>query len=103
MAVELFWTPQAEDDLLEIYTLVALENPAAADRLIEKLESGLALLSHHPRLCQRRPEIRPSVRVLTEWPYLVLYETHPDTNEGPVSSVEIVRIIDGRRDLSHLF
>jgi toxin ParE1/3/4 len=103
MAVELLWTPRAEDDLLEIYTFVALENPAAADRLLEKLESGVDLLPHHPRLCQRRPEIRPSLRALTEWPYLVLYEIHPDSDEGPVTSVEIVRIVDGRRDLSNLF
>jgi toxin ParE1/3/4 len=103
MAAELLWTPRAEDDLLEIYTFIALENPAAADRLLGKLQAGIGLLTHHPRLCQRRPEIRPSARILTEWPYLVLYEIHPDTEEGAVSSVEIVRILDGRRDLSDLF
>jgi len=35
--------------------------------------------------------------------YLVLYETHPDTDEGPLDAVEIVRVIDGRRDLPTLF
>jgi toxin ParE1/3/4 len=103
MAVELLWTPRAEADLLEIYTFVAMDNPAAADRLLEKLESRVDLLSHHPRLCQRRPEIRLSLRALTEWPYLILYEIHPDIDEGPVTSVEIVRIVDGRRDLCSLF
>jgi hypothetical protein len=36
-------------------------------------------------------------------PYLVLYATRPDTDEGPVDAVEIVRVVDGRRDLTILF
>jgi toxin ParE1/3/4 len=51
----------------------------------------------------RRPEIRPSVRILVEKPYLILYETRPDTNEGSVNEVEIVRVLDGRRNLTRLF
>jgi toxin ParE1/3/4 len=34
---------------------------------------------------------------------LLLYETHPDTDEGPIEAVEIVSIVDGRRDLTELF
>jgi len=41
--------------------------------------------------------------MLVEGPYLVLYETHPDTDEGLVDEVEIVRVVDGRRDLTGLF
>jgi toxin ParE1/3/4 len=43
------------------------------------------------------------MRIFVEHPYLILYETHPDTDEGPVSAVEIVRIVDGRRNLKDLF
>jgi toxin ParE1/3/4 len=43
------------------------------------------------------------MRMLVEGPYLILFETHPDTNEGPVDRVEIVRVVDGRRDLTDLF
>jgi toxin ParE1/3/4 len=35
--------------------------------------------------------------------YLVLYETHPDADDGPVEMIEIVRVIDGRRDLTGPF
>jgi toxin ParE1/3/4 len=41
--------------------------------------------------------------MLVERPYLILFETHPDSDEGPVDEVEIVRIVDGRRDLTSLF
>jgi len=40
--------------------------------------------------------------VLFEGPYLILYETRPDTDDGPVDEVEIVRVVDGRRDLQNL-
>jgi len=51
----------------------------------------------------RRPEIRPTVRMLVEGPYLILFETHPDTDEGEVDQVEIIRVVDGRRDITNLF
>jgi toxin ParE1/3/4 len=41
--------------------------------------------------------------MLVEGPYLILYEAHPDTDEGLIDEVEIVRVVDGRRDLTSLF
>jgi toxin ParE1/3/4 len=41
--------------------------------------------------------------MLVEPPYVILYELIPDTDEGAVSRVEIVRVVDGRRDLLSLF
>lgn len=41
--------------------------------------------------------------MLIEKPYLMLYETHPDDDEGPVDVVPIVRVVDGRRDLTSSF
>jgi plasmid stabilization system protein ParE len=56
-----------------------------------------------PRLGPRRSDIAGGARLLIEGHFLVLYETHPDTDEGPVEAVEIVSIVDGRRDLNELF
>jgi toxin ParE1/3/4 len=41
--------------------------------------------------------------MLVETPYLLLYRTDPDTDEGPIGVVEIIRVIDGRRDLHGIF
>jgi len=102
--MQLLWSPQARGDLLDIYVAIGLENPDAAERLYTAIEAKAALLIAHPRLGVRRPEIQPSARILIEGSYLILYETHPDTPEdGPVDAVEVVRIVDGRRDLTHLF
>ena len=103
MAIELKWTPRAEEDLIEIYSFIALDSLAAADRVLARLEASVEILARNPRIFARRPDIRPSTRVLIEGPYLVLYETHPDTDQGQIRSVEIVRVVDGRRNLKNLF
>jgi len=100
MKAAVLWTPQARADLLDIYLTIGLDNPSAAERFYTTIEAHAALLSRQPRLGPRRPEIRPSTRLLVERPYLILYETHPDTDDGPLEEVEIVRVVDGRRDLT---
>jgi toxin ParE1/3/4 len=101
--VDLVWTPQAREDLIEIYTYIGLDNPSAAERVFDAVEAKAELLVRYPRLGVRRPDIRPSVRMLVEGPYLILYETRPDTDDGSIGEVEIVRIMDGRRNLKNLF
>ncbi|WP_313906146.1 hypothetical protein [Rhizobium leguminosarum] len=61
------------------------------------------MLVDHPRLGERHPEIFRTARMLVEALHVILYETHPDTDEGEVQAVEIVRVVDGRRDLAALF
>jgi len=51
----------------------------------------------------RRPEIRPGVRIIIERPYLIIYEVRPDTDDHPVKTVEIIGVVDGRRDLTRLY
>ena len=99
MPVDLLWTPRAEEDLVEIHAFIPLDSPDAADRIVDKLTAAAEMLRHHPRLCQRRPEIRSYLRMMTEWPYVLLYEAIPDEDGVPVLFVEIVRVLDGRRDL----
>ena len=103
MAPKLCWTNQAREDLLDIYVLIGLEQPAAAERYFDQIEAKTALLVSQPRIGARRADIQDSVRMLVEFPYLILCRTEPDTDEGPIAEVEIVRIVDGRRELSHLF
>jgi toxin ParE1/3/4 len=103
MTIELSWHPQARKDLLEIYVTIGLDNPEAAERLYTAIEAKADMLVQFPRRGPRRANIRPAARMLVEGPYLILYETHPDTDEGLVNAVEIVRVVDGRRDLTSLF
>ncbi|WP_435053584.1 type II toxin-antitoxin system RelE/ParE family toxin [Mesorhizobium australicum] len=81
---------------------VCSENIRAADRYYDRLEARAMQLADQPRMGVSRPDIRRSARMLVEAPFVMLYETIPDTDDGPVEWVEIVRVVDGRRDLNRL-
>lgn len=102
MPVDLRWTPQARQDLIEIYTYIGYDNPSAAERVFDAVQAKAESLAESPRLGVRRREIRSSARMLIEGSYLILYETHPDSAEGSIDEVEIIRIVDGRRNLKNL-
>jgi len=99
---KLIWLPQAREDLLDIYTLIGLDQPASAERYFDSIEAKAERLVIRPRLGRRRSDIWPGIRMLVEAPYLIFYRTDLDTDEGPVTTVEIIRIVDGRRKLPQL-
>ncbi len=67
------------------------------------ISEKIDLLRDHPRLGPRRSDIAAGARLLIERHFLILYETHPNTDQGQVDAVEIVSVVDGRRDLTELF
>ena len=89
-------SPRAGADLDDIWLHIALDNPGAADRLIDRIVRRIQDLEDHPRLGPARPEISPEARMLIVGDYLVLYKV-----EG--SDVIIVRVVHGARDLAALF
>ncbi len=96
-------SPAAERDLEDIWITIAADGPSGATRTLQAIAAKIEHLADHPRMGPRRSDIRPAARMMVAGPYLVLYQTHPDTDEGPVDAVEIVRVVDGRRDLAILF
>lgn len=89
-------TGHASADLDDIWLHVALDNPAAADRLIDRIVARCQDLADHPRLGPSRPEIAPEARILVVGDYLALYRIMGD-------SAEIVRVVHGARALKALF
>jgi toxin ParE1/3/4 len=96
-------TAQAERDLEDIWLAIAANNPRAATRIVRTIGRKIGLLADFPRLGTRRPDIRPEMRMMVRRPYLVLYSIHPDMDDKAVDVIEIVRVVDGRRDLPRLF
>jgi toxin ParE1/3/4 len=96
-------SPAAERDLEHIWLTIAADNASTATRILRAIGAKIDRLADHPRLGPRRTDIRQAARMLVEGPYIILFETHPDTDEGPVDEVEIIRVVDGRRDLTRLF
>jgi toxin ParE1/3/4 len=95
MAARLISHPQARQDLLEIYLIIALDNPSAAERIYDAIDAKAEILAKHPRPGPRRTYIQRAMRMLVAYPYPILYETHPNTDQGPIDEVEIVRVVDG--------
>lgn len=93
---QVFFTRAAREDLIAIWTHIAADNPAAADRVLDRLEEAASHLADNPQMGPARDDIRPGLRYLVSSSYLLLYRIADD-------GIEIVRAVHGRRDLYGLF
>lgn len=89
---------QAREDFKRIWRYIALDDEAAADRLLLAIEARIERLSDFPNLGSPRDEIRPGARTLVHGAYLVLYEYNAAADQ-----VEVVAVLEGMRDLDRLF
>jgi toxin ParE1/3/4 len=89
---------QVDEQLARIWQDIAAENQPAADRVLLRIDTRVRHLAEFPLMGPLRQDIRSQSRLLIEPPYLVLYEFH-----AAEELVEIVAVIDGRRDLTGLF
>jgi toxin ParE1/3/4 len=90
------FTRAAREDLIDIWTHVAMDDPVAADRVLDRLDEAASNLIQHPEMGPARDDIRPGLRYLVSGSYLILYRILGD-------DIEIVRAVHGRRDLYGLF
>jgi len=89
-------TAQAEQDLIDLWLYIAQDNPDAADRMLDELESKFQLLAEQPYLGPARPEIAQEMRLFPVGSYLILYRE-------VTGGVEIVRVVHGARKWMDLF
>jgi len=85
-------TRRARADLLDIWLEIASKNPAAADRLYDRLEARVKVLGEYPEIGTARSDIAAEARMLVEGSYLVLYRIRAD-------DVQIVRVLHGARNI----
>ena len=88
--MRLIWSPEARDDLIEIFRYVAADNPRAARRLHETIKQGAAVLRDNPYA--GRPGRVPGTRewVISGTAYLVPYQIREDR-------VELLRVYHAAR------
>ncbi|MGC6031591.1 type II toxin-antitoxin system RelE/ParE family toxin [Enterobacter kobei] len=86
----IFWLPSARDDLRQIVTYIARENPPAARRLKIRLEASVLPIAEHPYLYSPSDRI-PGLREIVAHPnYIVLYRV-------AASRIEVVNVVHARR------
>lgn len=95
---ELFVSRRADADLREIWRYIASDNPAAADRVLLRIDAKLQILRRFPQIGALRNDIRRGMRMLVEGNYLLLYEYDTRKDE-----VDLIAVVEGRRELSGLF
>ena len=75
MAHKIIWSLQARDDLREIVTFIAADNPAIAESFGFQLISKVDVLSSHPQLGRVVPEERDeNIREIIFRPYRIIYQ-----------------------------
>jgi toxin ParE1/3/4 len=90
------WKEQAEEDLIDIWTYVAQDNPQAADALLDEIDTKAHTLASSPYLGAARPDVAPELRHALVGRHLILYRIITD-------GVEVVRVVHGARNLFDLF
>jgi toxin ParE1/3/4 len=89
-------TPQAALDLDDIYDYVSRSSPAAAARLVDRLERRCELLADFPEMGSRLNVRPPGLRSFTVGRYLIVYRP---TGGG----IQVLRFLHGSRDLGTIF
>lgn len=84
-------TPRSQADLKAIWSAIASDNEAAADRLLSRFFDRFDLAAHHPFSGVARNDVAQGARILIEGRYIAIYET---TDYG----ILVVAIVHGMRD-----
>jgi toxin ParE1/3/4 len=92
------WSPTAQDDLRDIHDYIGIQNhgPAAAARLIRRIEERCQLCAANPGMGQSRPDLAPDVRVSCVGNFLIFFVPHDN-------GIAVVRVIHGARDYASFF
>jgi toxin ParE1/3/4 len=96
MTAKLLRSPAAAADLVEIWDYIADDNPAAATRMLERIERTARKLLRNAKAGRERAELSPGLRSVVCRPYVVFYRLVG-------ASVEIVRVLHGARDIDNIF
>lgn len=89
-------TRQAEQDLLDAWSHIAGENPAAADKLVDALYASAQQLATAPLMGRERPELGQGLRFWpTGTPYLIFY--CPEA-----AGITVIRVLHHSRDVASL-
>lgn len=88
--------PAAELDLFFIWERISLENPDAADRVLDQLEEKFNLMATQPLMGRERPELAPQLRSFVSGRYVIFYLPLED-------GINIIRVLGGRQDMKREF
>ena len=83
---------KARSDLVELALFYGERNPAAAMKLLDRVEKAADLLSRHSLIGRSRPDLRQDLRSFPVRPLIIFYLP---SQQG----IEIVRVLHGARNI----
>ena len=89
-------SPQAEQDLVDIWLYIAEDSPTNADQFLDYLIEQANLLTTLPKSGKARPELGPDLRSFPVEKYILFYR-----RQG--STIELVRVLHAARDIDTAF
>lgn len=91
------WAPRARQDLREVWRYYArVASPDIADKLLRDIDQAGERLADEALMWRARDDVMPGLRSVLVHPYVIFYRL-TDT------SVEIARVIHGRRNFAAIF
>ncbi|WP_313137978.1 type II toxin-antitoxin system RelE/ParE family toxin [Paracoccus jeotgali] len=88
--------PAARADLIDIGDFIALDNRSRAASFVAEIEAKIVEVGERPGSFQKRDELHKGLRHARHGRYLIFFM---EVGE----EVQIVRVIQGSRDLTRLF
>lgn len=89
-------TRAATQDLTDVMSWIAGDDPIAAERYVRRLQRAVQLLGVMPEMGRRRDELAPDLRSFPVEQLVLFYRVLPD-------AVEVLRVVSGHRDVDALF
>ena len=94
--VHLILSPEAEQDLIDIWSYIAADSPVNADHYIDKIYDKSIILSENPEIGSERYYLIPEMKCFPVDKYVLYYrQIH--------NGVEIVRILHASRDMNLIY
>jgi toxin ParE1/3/4 len=89
--MKVYWTNNALEHLVNIYEYIALNSPAYAKRMVDKITRRSLQVAEHPLSGRIVPEYdAEDIRELIESPYRIIYRIKPD-------QIDVLAVIHGSR------
>jgi toxin ParE1/3/4 len=89
-------TDRARSDLLRIYSYIEQRSPAAAEKIIERIDRKFDQLLRFPFIGPGRSSLASGLRGVVVGNQLIFYTVESD-------NIIVVRVIDGRMDIDEEF
>ena len=91
------WSPEALADIEKIWDFYArAAGIAVADRMLRDIARAVSILQTYPLSGRSRDEVRAGLRSVVAAPNLIFYRV-------AAHRLQVVRVLDGRRDIDDVF